>query len=115
MHVTGWGRTELTHLILRDPQSERVREQLVRGGLGVGNALALADGCRLDQLLAHPVIDDGVLSGACAIVEALVEEWDPPSDLADYEYAGWAVEPPRHLSERPPELLAARSWRCTAI
>jgi hypothetical protein len=100
-HVKGWGRTELAGLILRNPQSEEVRERLVRGGLGVGNALELADGCRLDQILAHPVVDDELLTGACAIIESLVEESDSPSDLADYEYAGWAVENLlRHLSER---------------
>lgn len=108
-HVKGWGRTELSTLILRNPQSEEVREQLVRGGLGVGNALALADGCRLDQILAHPVVDDELLAGAREIIHALVAEWDSPSDLADYEYAGWTVESLlRHLSERPAD-AAARS------
>ena len=100
-HVKGWGRTELAALILRNPQSEEVRERLVRGGLGVGNALELADGCRLDQILAHPEVGDELLSGARDIIESLVEDPDSLSDLADYEYAGWAVENLlRHLSER---------------
>jgi hypothetical protein len=102
VHVKGWGRTELAGLILRNPQSEVVREQLVRGGLGVGNALELADGCRLDQILAHPDVDDELLSGARDIIEALTDAWDSPKDLAEYEYAGWAAENLlRHLSERP--------------
>jgi len=102
VHVKGWGRTELAGLILRNPQSEVVREQLVRGGLGVGNALELADGCRLDQILAHPEVDDDLLKGARDIIETLADSWDSPKDLADYEYAGWAVENLlRHLAERP--------------
>ena len=102
VHVKHWGRTELAGLILRNPQSEEVREQLVRGGLGVGNALELADGCRLDQILAHPEVDDELLTGARDIIEELVEQRDSLADLADYEYAGWAVENLlRHLSERP--------------
>ena len=101
VHVKGWGRTELAELILRSPQSELVREQLVRGGLGVGNALELAEGCRLDQILAHPEVDDELLSGARDIIWELAESVDSPADLADYGYAGWAVENLlRHLAER---------------
>ncbi len=73
----------------------------MRGGLGVGNALELADGCRLDQILAHPEVDDELLSGARDIIWELAESVDSPADLADYGYAGWAVENLlRHLAER---------------
>ena len=91
-HVNGWGRTELSELILREPRSEDARERLVRNGLGHENALMLASGCRLDELLAHEQVDAGVLAGAEAIVDALVGPWDNRHDLTDYPEAGPAVE-----------------------
>jgi hypothetical protein len=104
----GWGRTELSQLILREPRSELVRERLLRNGLGVGNALTLAGGCQLAELLARPQVDDELLDGACAVVEALVwESRDLAADLADYDEAGAAVEALlRHICERVPDLGA---------
>jgi hypothetical protein len=106
-HVTGWGRTELAELILREPRSEDVRAQLVRGGLGYGNALGLARGCRLDQLLGRADVDAALRDGAREIVDSLVWDRDSPDALTDYEDAGPAVENllvrlgehPRGLSE----------------
>jgi hypothetical protein len=104
-HVTGWGRTELSELILREPRSEVVRERLLRDGLGVGNALTLASGCRLDELLARPQVDDELLESACGIIDALVGQWDSPAVLTDYDEAGPAVEALlRHLDGRPRSL-----------
>jgi hypothetical protein len=104
-HVSGWGRTELTELILREPQSEAVRERLVRDGLGIGNALTLARECRLHELLARPEIDDELLTRGRQIMDSLVWSWDSPSVLTDYEHAGEAsAHLVRHLSGRVPDL-----------
>ena len=104
-HVSQWGRTELSQLILREPRSELVRERLVRDGLGVGNALTLAVGCRLDQLLARAEVDDELLAGAREIVDALVWQWDSPAVLTDYDEAGPAVEALlRHIAAHRPSL-----------
>jgi len=104
-HVFGWGRTELSNVILREPQPEAVRAQLVRGGLGIGNALTLARGCRLHELLAQPEIDDELLTGARQIVDSLVRGWLDPSVLTEYEKAGEASEHLlRHLRRRTPDL-----------
>lgn len=104
-HVSGWGRTELSELILREPQPEAIRERLVREGSGVGNAHALARGCRLHELLARPDIDDELLARAREIIDSLVWSWDSPSVLTDYEHAGEAVESlVRHMSERAQSL-----------
>ena len=100
-HVSGWGRTELTELILRKPQPEVVRERLVRDGLGIGNALTLARECRLHELLARPEIDGELLTGGREIMDSLVRSWDSPSVLTDYEHAGEASEHlVRHLGGR---------------
>jgi hypothetical protein len=90
--VGGWGRTELSELILREPRSEIVRERVLRAGLGVENALALAVGCRLDELLGREQVDDELLARAREIVDALVWRADSPSTLTDYPGAGAAVE-----------------------
>lgn len=104
-HVSGWGRTELSELILREPQSEAVRERLVRDGLGIGNALTLARECRLHELLARPEIDDELLTRGREIIDSLVWSWDSPSVLTDYEHAGEASEHlVRHLEARAPDL-----------
>jgi hypothetical protein len=104
-HVSGWGRTELSELILREPQPEADREKLVREGLGIGNALTLARGCRLHELLAQPELDDELLTRARDIVDSLVWSWDSPSVLTDYEHAAEASEGlVHHLSNRAPEL-----------
>jgi hypothetical protein len=101
-HVSEAGRTELSELILREPRSEAVRERLVRDGLGQGNAMTLARGCRLDEILARETVDVAVLAGARAIVDELVLEPSPPYALTAYEHAGAAVEGlVRHLGERP--------------
>jgi hypothetical protein len=101
-HVRGWGRTELSELILREPRSELVRERLLRTGLGVGNALALAVGCRLDELLGREHVDDELLARAREIVDVLVWRFDSPSTLSDYPEAGVAVEGLlRHIGLRP--------------
>jgi hypothetical protein len=91
-HVSGWGRTELAELILREPRSEEVRARLVRQGLGCGNALELARACRLDELLGRAHVDAGLLDGAREIVDSLVWDRDSPDALTDYEDAGPAVE-----------------------
>jgi hypothetical protein len=104
-HVSGWGRTELSELILREPQPESIREKLVRDGLGIGNALTLAQGCRLHELLAPPEVDDDLLIHGRDIIDSLVWSWDSPSVLTDYEHAGEASEHlVRHLSSRAPDL-----------
>ena len=104
-HVTGWGRTELSELILREPQPEAVRERLVRDGLGTGNALTLARECRLHELLARPDIDDELLIRGREIIDTIVWSWDSPFVLTDYEHAGEASEHlVRHLSARAPDL-----------
>lgn len=91
-HVSGWGRTELSELILQQPQSAVIREKLLRQGLGIGNALSLATGCRLHEVLARPEVDDELLARAREIIDSLVWSWDSPNDLTDYEHAGEAVE-----------------------
>ena len=104
-HVVGWGRTELSNLILREPQPEDVRAQLVRSGLGIGNALTLARGCRLHELLGEPEIDDELLTGAREIIASLARGWLDPSVLTDYEHAAEASEHlVRHLGRRTPDL-----------
>ncbi len=111
-HVSGWGRTELAELILRDPQPEDVRERLLRHGLGHGNALALARGCRLDQLLTRDEVDDELLARAREVVDELVRDSGRPYSLADYHDAGPAVEALLgHLTRRPrgsAEVMAVR-------
>lgn len=91
-HVSGWGRTELSELILREPQPKAIREKLLREGLGIGNALRLAEGCRLHELLARPDVDDELLARSRDVIDVLVWSWDSPSVLTDYEHAGEAVE-----------------------
>jgi hypothetical protein len=104
-HVSGWGRTELSEVILREPQPEAVRERLVRDGLGIGNALSLAQNCRLHELLARPDIDDELLTRGREIIDSLVWSWDSPSVLTDWEHAGEASEHlVRHLEARAPDL-----------
>ena len=74
----------------------------MRRGLGVGNALELAVGCDLDEILARPEIDDDVLAGARDIVETLAVGADAPLRLTDYPYAGPAVVALlQRISERP--------------
>jgi hypothetical protein len=88
-------------LILREPRSRAVREQLACSGLGVGNALALAVGCRLDELLAYADVDDRVVAGALEILQSLAAAHDSPAGLADYPEAGPALEALRaRLAER---------------
>jgi hypothetical protein len=104
-HVAGWGRTEVSELILREPRSEIVRERLLRTGLGVGNALTLAIGCRLEEFLARAELDDELLARAREIIDALIWEWDSPFVLTDYPEAGPAVEGlVRHLGLHRPSL-----------
>jgi hypothetical protein len=91
-HVSGWGRNELAELILREPRSRAVRDQLAHDGLGIGNALELAVGCRLDELLAYHDVDDGVIAGALGILHSLAVDRDSPAGLTDYPEAGPAVE-----------------------
>ena len=79
-----------------------MRERVLRAGPGEGNALALARGCRLDQLLARPVVDDELLAGARAVVDALAWRGSPPFLLDEYDDAGPAVESLLgHLETRP--------------
>jgi hypothetical protein len=73
--------------------------------LGVGNALILAQKCRLHELLARPDIDDELLTRGREIIDSLVWSWDSPSVLTDYEHAGEASEHlVRHLEARAPDL-----------
>jgi hypothetical protein len=90
-HVSGWGRTELVELLLRDPKPE-LYDLLLRDGLGVGNALTLAVGCELHEALAAPDVDDELLEAALGIFEALTYGFDSPDDLYDYPHAGIATE-----------------------
>lgn len=100
-HVSGWGKTELAALMLRDPQPG-VRDLLIRNGLGTGNALELAVGCRLHEALAVDDPDDELVRGAGDIIHALAFPTDSPEDLGEYPDAGVAVE--RYL-----ELLEPRA------
>jgi hypothetical protein len=88
-HVEGWGRTELAELLLRQPTPE-VCAVLLRRGLGIGNALELAVGCKLHEALAGEV-DDELLEGARHILDALTWAAMQPEDLLDYPDAGTAV------------------------
>jgi hypothetical protein len=111
-HVSGWGRTELAELILRDPQSEAVRERLLCLGLGHANALALARGCRLDELLAREAVGDDVLAGALAVLDDLVRDPEAPFSLADYAQAGPAAEALLgRLADRPRTSAAVMTVR----
>ena len=113
-HVSGWGRTELASLLLRDPTPE-VRDLLLRRGLGVGNALELAVGCELHEALAAPEVDDELLDGARGIVDSLTWSFDSPDTLLDYPDGAIAVE--RLLTHLAPraraldELLTAYELR----
>ena len=91
-HVRGWGRSELVSLILREPRSREVREQLVRAGVGFGDPVGFALGVRLDELLARPDVDDLVLAGARDVLHALADGRDSAWVLTEYEHAGPAVE-----------------------
>jgi hypothetical protein len=99
--VTGWGKTEVAALLLEHDLPPSARAEVVRHGLGVGNALELAVGCRLDELLAADPVDDELLAETGAILDALTWSPDGPEDLSDYPEAESAVE--RFL-----ELLEAR-------
>ncbi len=104
-HVTGWGRTELAELILREPRSRAVRERLVGDGLGYDNALLLAVECRLEELLEQTAVDAALLAGAAGIIDALAGPWDSQSSLTDYPGAGAAVEGLlRHIGDAPRRL-----------
>ena len=104
-HASERGRTELSELILREPRSQAVRERLVRAGVGEGNALQLARGCRLDELLAPAEIDEALLAGAREIMDTLIWQWDWPAALIDYEAAGLALEQlVRQIGRRRPKL-----------
>jgi hypothetical protein len=100
-HVSGWGKTELASLMLRDPTPE-VRDVLLRDGHGVGNALELAVGCRLREALEVDEPDDELVRGAGDIIHSLAFPTDSPDDLTLYSEAGPAVE--RYL-----ELLEPRA------
>jgi hypothetical protein len=89
--VSGWGKTEVTELLLRDP-TPQVCHVLLRRGLSIGNALSLAVGCRLHEALAAPDVDDELLAGARAIVHDLVAGFGGPEELADYPDGAAAVE-----------------------
>jgi hypothetical protein len=91
-HVSGWGRTELSELILQEPQPIEVREELLRDGLGIGNALTLAVSCRLHEFLARDDLDDELLVQAREILDSLTWSFDSPNDLTDYPDAAEAVE-----------------------
>ena len=102
--VSGWGRTELAELMLEDPTPE-TREFLVRHGLGIGNELTLAVGCRLDEVLGAREVDDELLVGAGRILASLAEGLDSPDELYDYEQGATAVERfLAHVATRPPTL-----------
>lgn len=90
-HVSDWGKTELSALLLRDPRPE-VCESLLRRGLGFDNALELAVGCNLHDALAQAEIDDELLEGSAAILGSLTWDRDGQDDLFDYPEAGLAVE-----------------------
>jgi hypothetical protein len=103
--VSGWGRTELSELILQEPQRVEIREELLRHGLGIGNAFTLAVGCRLHEFLTRDRVDEELLAQARAIIDSLTWSFDSPHDLTDYPEAGEAVERLLELlRERAPEL-----------
>jgi hypothetical protein len=89
--VSEWGKTEVSELLLRDPSTE-VCDALLRRGRSVGNALALATGCRLHETLSAPEIDAELLDGARGIVHDLVAGFEGPEELADYPEGAIAVE-----------------------
>jgi hypothetical protein len=91
--VSGWGKTELSELLLQEPEPRpEVCDKVLRQGLGIGNALSLAIGCRLHQALAEPEIDDELLEGAREIFDGLTWSMESPDDLFDFPDAGLATE-----------------------
>jgi hypothetical protein len=90
-HSEGWGKTELTELLLRDPSPDTCG-LLLREGLSYENALALAMGCRLDEVLAADVVDDPLFDGARSILDSLTGLYANPDELSDWPEAGVAVE-----------------------
>jgi hypothetical protein len=99
-HLDGWGKTEVTGLLLREPTPETCAA-LLRSGPSIGNALELAEGCGLHEALAGEV-DDELVEGARMIFDDLTWSVTGPEELADYDHAGVA-------SERFLELLAPRA------
>jgi hypothetical protein len=100
-HLDGWGKTEVTGLLLREPAPETCAA-LLRSGPSIGNALELAEGCALHEALASPEIDDELLEGARMIFDELTWGFEGPEELSDYDHAGVAAE-------RLLELLAQRA------
>jgi hypothetical protein len=89
--VSGWGATELSELLLQS-EDERVRGVLLRQGVAIGNALALAVGCRLHEALDSDDVDDLLLRGARSILDGLTWSFTERESLFDYPDAGIAVE-----------------------
>jgi hypothetical protein len=100
-HLDGWGKTEVTGLLLREPTPETCAA-LLRSGPSIGNALELAEGCALHEALAGADVDDELVEGARMIFDDLTWGFEGPEELADYDHAGIAAE--RFL-----ELLAPRA------
>lgn len=99
--VSDWGATELSELLVA-AKDDRVCGILLRRGASIGNALLLAEGCKLHEALDAEDVDDDLIHGAQSIIDDLTWSVSGPETLLDYPDAGRAVE--RFL-----ELLAPRA------
>jgi hypothetical protein len=103
-HLSGWGKTELSELLLREP-NEDVCSHLLRHGQSIGNALLLATECRLHEALATDNVDEELLDGARGIFDALTGSFDSPDTLLDWPHAGPATVRLLELLEPRTDLL----------
>ena len=91
-HVSGWGRTELAELILREPRSEDVRASSCVRARVRECARARARLPPRPAARARQTSMPNCSAGAREIIDSLVWDSDSPDALTDYEDAGPAVE-----------------------
>ena len=96
-HVEGWGRIELSELILREPLPEAVREQLSGEASGVGNPLVSA----ADAALRSPVPDHRLV-----VLRALSTWEHVPAELVELVAAARADDPDERVREHAARVLA---------
>jgi hypothetical protein len=96
-HVEGWGRIELSELILREPLPQALRERLVGDGPGEGNPLVAA----ADAALRSPIADHRLV-----VLRALSAWEHVPAELVELVAAARRDDPDERVREHAAHVLA---------